>query len=460
MRALVVLLCMSIVTSEGKDPKVIIVGAGSSGIAAASKLLQNGITDVTILEAEGRFGGRVYSAKFGRTEEEPFIHRYYTSAGEAVMKQLGGDFFTFAIACSDDPTGAEKVKNGSFGEYVDNKINEYYGNHTEEITPDLRQGLTHAAKLAIMASEGAADLNDLSLKRTQEYVGARGYQAVNWKDRTYNTVLEILMKKIPNAEEELPIANKTLLNKQVTKIKYNGDGPIKITTSDGSEFTADHVISTISLGVLKADHEKIFEPALPEKNRNSIQGLGFGRNAKIFLYYDEPWWDTTEYAISLLIWTEADRKEIENDPEKIWMLGVGYSLPVEYKPKVLLLWMSGLYCEQMEKIPDELFENQTLELIERFFGKSHNLTQPKDIIRTRWNTNENFRGTYSYPSLASVANNASPEELGTPVTRNDRPVIQFAGEATEPDYYSTVHGAISSGWREADRLINFYKQQD
>lgn len=32
--------------------------------------------------------------------------------------------------------------------------------------------------------------------------------------------------------------------------------------------------------------------------------------------------------------------------------------------------------------------------------------------------------------------------------------MQFAGEATHPDYFSTVHGAIESGWREADRILS------
>ena len=31
--------------------------------------------------------------------------------------------------------------------------------------------------------------------------------------------------------------------------------------------------------------------------------------------------------------------------------------------------------------------------------------------------------------------------------------LLFAGEATHPRHFSTVHGAIESGWREADRII-------
>jgi len=44
--------------------KVIIVGAGLSGFAAAAKLIENGVSQIAILEAEDRIGGRVHSIPF------------------------------------------------------------------------------------------------------------------------------------------------------------------------------------------------------------------------------------------------------------------------------------------------------------------------------------------------------------------------------------------------------------
>ena len=35
-------------------------------------------------------------------------------------------------------------------------------------------------------------------------------------------------------------------------------------------------------------------------------------------------------------------------------------------------------------------------------------------------------------------------------------VLLFAGEATHEHFYSTVHGAVESGWREADRVFAYY----
>lgn len=44
--------------------RVVIVGAGLSGYSAAARLLENGITDIVILEAENRIGGRIHSVPF------------------------------------------------------------------------------------------------------------------------------------------------------------------------------------------------------------------------------------------------------------------------------------------------------------------------------------------------------------------------------------------------------------
>ena len=40
-----------------------------------------------------------------------------------------------------------------------------------------------------------------------------------------------------------------------------------------------------------------------------------------------------------------------------------------------------------------------------------------------------------------------------------QPTLCFAGEATHPSFYSSSHGALLSGEREAKRLIDFYSQQ-
>lgn len=49
-----------------KKTKVLIIGAGAAGIAAASRLLEQGIDDFIVLEATNRIGGRINTVNFGK----------------------------------------------------------------------------------------------------------------------------------------------------------------------------------------------------------------------------------------------------------------------------------------------------------------------------------------------------------------------------------------------------------
>lgn len=49
-----------------ENARIVIVGAGISGISAAAKLIENGFKNLVILEAEGRIGGRVWSVPFSK----------------------------------------------------------------------------------------------------------------------------------------------------------------------------------------------------------------------------------------------------------------------------------------------------------------------------------------------------------------------------------------------------------
>jgi hypothetical protein len=55
---------------------VIIIGAGASGIAAATRLVQKGysLSQITILEAQNRIGGRVNTVSYGE-KSQFFLNR-------------------------------------------------------------------------------------------------------------------------------------------------------------------------------------------------------------------------------------------------------------------------------------------------------------------------------------------------------------------------------------------------
>ena len=54
---------------QGKK-KVLILGAGASGITAAKTLYDQGVTDFLVLEGQSYIGGRITQASFGGTKVE------------------------------------------------------------------------------------------------------------------------------------------------------------------------------------------------------------------------------------------------------------------------------------------------------------------------------------------------------------------------------------------------------
>lgn len=58
-----------------RQPRIVVIGAGLAGLAATKSLLENGFTNVTVLEASDRIGGRVQSIQHGKRTSIKPIHQ-------------------------------------------------------------------------------------------------------------------------------------------------------------------------------------------------------------------------------------------------------------------------------------------------------------------------------------------------------------------------------------------------
>ena len=86
------------------------------------------------------------------------------------------------------------------------------------------------------------------------------------------------------------------LNQIVSKITYSDGGASLTIGADTSDF--DAVITSLPLGVLKQGQVQ-FDPPLPLQKRQSIDRLGFGLLNKLYLQFDQVYWDTEETWIAL-----------------------------------------------------------------------------------------------------------------------------------------------------------------
>lgn len=65
-----------------------------------------------------------------------------------------------------------------------------------EVSPEQKKPIINMLNRADMGLEGAHDWHDVSANRLKDYDGVKGDMQVNWKDKGYSTILDVLMVKL------------------------------------------------------------------------------------------------------------------------------------------------------------------------------------------------------------------------------------------------------------------------
>ncbi|KAJ8949098.1 hypothetical protein NQ318_017003 [Aromia moschata] len=478
-RSIAIFVSVLAITCAEESPSIIIIGAGPSGIAAATRLLKNNFTNVKVLEAENRIGGRIRSIQFGDAfvdlgaewchgEKNNIVYDMvkdydvlrhtnlsYTliySDGQYVDEDIRRSLLLFVDsidASVTNPATEEYCKNvSSIGDCFDILFNNTFTQRYRNDSRKLRTSLESADWLEsyMLGYDSSFTLQDLS--RKSSYKRCEGDIRLNWNGHGYKTILELMMQRFPNPSNELPIGSRIFLNKEVERIFWNrNNSKVLIQCSDNTTYDGDQVIFTPSLGVLKAEHKELFKPNLPDEKVTAVRNFGFGAVFKIALHFPEVWWKADE--LFGFVWSEEDKIQIHKEfpfgpikNQRSWLTHSVKFFQAENNPNVLMVFFSGDVVPDLEIEPDNV------------------IIGGYRMIRSSWYSNPHFRGTFSYESVKGNSfGSRYPEKLGQPLTYEDgRPSVLFAGEATHPYYFSTVHAAIETGYREADRIINLYRR--
>jgi hypothetical protein len=158
-----------------------------------------------------------------------------------------------------------------------------------------------------LAGNGAFNLNEASLLGSNEYDDFSGDFLTNLK-HGYIQLVDHFASKIPH--------DKIRLNEIVKKIQRTSDGHLNIichnsVTQTETVIHCDQVLCTISLGCLKAHHEDLFEPPLPQHKANAIERLGFGTVNKMFVFFDEPVFKKKAQGFTIL-WPDDDHFQLDS----------------------------------------------------------------------------------------------------------------------------------------------------
>ncbi|XP_016990163.2 spermine oxidase [Drosophila rhopaloa] len=460
---------------------ILIIGAGLSGIVAATRLLQNNFKNVQILEAEDRIGGRIHTIPFAdnvidvgaqwchgmqrncvyeMVKDQDILHPtgdYYStmkmvrSNKELVPHEVGSTMHD--IVAGSMPSGPHPVV-GSSGTH----LAENFWRRIEAELPHVDRTLAREALDSFAKHEssivGADNLFEVSVREHIEYHDCDGDKLLHWGTKGFQRFIRLLMNVGEDQPEDLGLlAGHVHLGKKVTRIELARPRKVILRCEDGDYFEADHVICTVSLGVLQEQHEKMFIPPLPPAKVNAIRSLNLGTVNKLFLEFEQqPLPD--DWVGFYCFWLEQDLKELRKT-EYSWLEGITGCHKTTCQPRLLMAWVGGSHGRHMETLSDE----KVLEGLQWLFRKflTFEVPAPKRFLRSKWFTNPNFRGSYSLRTTKADEHDTGPWDLETPVTGPDGHLgLLFAGEASSRNYFSTVHGAVEAGFREADRLIGLY----
>ncbi|KAJ3649630.1 hypothetical protein Zmor_021361 [Zophobas morio] len=474
-----------------KNPSVIIIGAGVAGIAAGTKLLENSIENVLILEAEDRIGGRIHSMEFGDsfvelgaeychgeknniTYElakdldvlepgvEPMDEHIYYSNGSKLDCEFIQELRTLILDYQINEIDNNNTKGNSIGKCFMQRYNstvlKKYGSN-EEYEQILKEGVRFAEGYILMV-EGTFSWEDSSAESS--YIVCEGDQSLVWKKPGYKTLLDILIGSYPDSNKRKLPHNKIRLNTKVEKICWDQkNNTVRVITSDKICHSADYVIFTPSLGVLKQNKDTLFHPPLPLSKQEALEATDMGGVMKVVIRFPEKWWKSEDRAFSFF-WSDEDLNRIDftEGPKSngvSWVAQFRDISQVLHNANVWIGWFGGDLIPEIEKLSNDVLKRGCQYVLDKFLSRDYDVGNIDTIIATKWCTSPNFEGAYSYVKNGKYKENLTyQEELGQPLRNDDgKPMVLFAGEATSSTHYATVHGAIETGFREAKRILEF-----
>ncbi|XP_078711569.1 peroxisomal N(1)-acetyl-spermine/spermidine oxidase [Lampetra fluviatilis] len=493
-----------------RNAKVVIVGCGIAGIAAAEKLLRFGFTDLIIVEATGRAGGRIHSTNFGKgifeiganwihgpcmenavfrvaknhglldqnallEENQLVVVEGRPPPGESEFRLPGGQQLDEKMIESCESLYAEILQRSKAffqsGEPFPKGIKSIGGFVKAELVEALKNEPPEerAIKLAVMSEKlklecgitGSHSMDDVDLRAFGEYHVLPGLDCT--LPRGYQSLTDKMMNMVPLGCIMLntPVV---CIHWQLEPQKTDGNTrhhSVCVECEGGDKLYADHVLVTIPLGYLKKHHTMLFKPQLPAEKVRAVQKLGFCTNNKIFMEFEKPFWNPSCKLIEL-VWPDESpfkkRKEAFRAEWQRKIFGIQVLHPPERFGHVLCGWIAGKESEFMETLTESEVRQRMLELLRNFTGNP-NIPAPKRMLISRWNSHPYTLGSYTYTALGSSGDDIDnlSQPLPSSQQRGVQPLqVMFAGEATHRQFYSTTHGALESGWREADRLIKHY----
>ncbi len=429
---------------------VIVAGAGLAGLSAARRLEARGAA-VTMVEAQDRVGGRVWTIREG------FAARQHAEAGADLIEQEQEHVLKLAREVGLAPV---RILREGFG---------FYG-------PDARGKRRIQLRMGSLAKVGELlkpDIEDFKLSeerwdgavagrlgRTSVWQwleeqrapaalkaamrGFRGFFLADPEDLSMLPLVEQFAEagppgrgsvfRIPGGNDRLAtgiakrLRGALLRETVVRRVIQRADG-VTVTIEDRggrrSELAAEYFVCALPASTTR---DVVFEPALPEPQRDAIRHLRYGCATRLLLQFDRRFWKKRgrpmAFGSDLPTGAVWDANEQQRGPRGILSFVAG-----------------GRASRALQEILASEGEAGVIRHVE-WLGKPSTLLASRTIV---WDDDPWVRGGYAYfdPGFDPLWR----AWLARPAGR-----IVFAGEHTSVKYQGYMNGAIETGLRAAAEI--------
>lgn len=437
----------------GNGERVIVVGAGMAGLVAARLLHDSGFA-VTVLEARDRIGGRTWTDdRVGAPVDlgGSWVHGVAGNPLTLWCDKLGVRLISSEAdrliideraSAKTRTTQRRKAFMGvaafntaiAFASWKSKFLTNVRGPRSVSVR-DAVEPLLHASWLPevdrlVVATfvEGSEGVNGSVWDQlsAEEWFPTEGLDGNAQPKGGFKTL-------IGDATRGLDIR----LGAPASALAWNAGGVVA-TLASGERLSADRAVITLPVGLLRDGRFRL-DPLPPPEQQSAIGRLGYGAGvlAKIYLRFPHQFWPDKSKWFGRL----------PDAPDRRGTFNTFVSHVEETGLPILLSFANGHAAVRYDReLDDEEVKQVALGSLRKMFG--HNkVPEPEAFVFPRWLSDPWTMGGYSYPAIGSP-----PEDHHD----HARPLgnrVFFAGEATEPVEYGTVHAALWSAEQTAEAVF-------
>jgi monoamine oxidase len=436
---------------------VAVIGAGAAGLAAASKLREEGCS-VVVLEARSRLGGRVFTQHQADVEVPIELGAEFIHGEAEPIRDVASEHHLPTLDIAQNRLTRRDGRLAVAADYW-RRIDRFMRRLDPDRDPDRSFADALAANRSLRPSERdrAKRFVEGFHAADPEVISERALADGGWPQGDHR---EMRIGRLVGGYDTLierladPVRADIRFETIAAGVAWR-DGHVEVACRDvaGADLASVHaraLIVTAPAGVLSAPDGATaairFDPQLPPAMLRAMNLTAMGAVIKLVLRFKRAFWRDEKLAARLGLPdldTTSFLQARERLPFPVWWT----SYPID--SPVMVAWVGGPPATELSRLPRKELERRAVLSLATILSMKP-VAISRQLVGTfhhDWINDPFSRGVYSYSRVGGAR---ACETLSRPV----RDTIWFAGEAADRlGRTGTVHGAIDSGWRAAAEIL-------